>query len=152
MITTEHISKLVNEALGSETLFLVEVSVDRYNKIKVVLDSDETVSIADCISVNRSIEQNLDRDDEDFSLEVTSAGLGQPLKLIRQYNKHIGKELEITSCDGIKFLGELKNVNDEFLELLQEKKKLKKQVSTDNRILHKLALKNIKLAKAIITV
>ena len=153
MITAEHIENLVNDALNKEDLFLVEVSVESNRKIKVVLDSDKTVSIADCISVNRVIEQNLDRDEEDFSLEVTSAGWGQPLKLLRQYNKYIGKELEITIVNGTMLSGELKKVNSEFVELLEERKKSTKlKDSLGDSLLHRLPIDNIKQARAIVTI
>lgn len=153
MITDKYIEELVLEALSSDALFIVEVSVDSSNRINVVLDSDKTVAIKDCIVVSRAIESQLDREVEDFSLEVTSAGLGQPLKMLRQYSKHIGKDLEITVGNGVKVLGELTNVNGEFVELLERNKKLKgRKAKEDNSLIHKLALNNIKQAKAIVTI
>ncbi|PCH87043.1 MAG: ribosome assembly cofactor RimP [Flavobacteriales bacterium] len=150
MITSKNIRDVVEETLNNDDLYIVEVTVDLNNRIKVILDSDKTVSITDCISVNRAIEQHFDRDEEDFSLEVTSAGLGQPLVLLRQYNKLIGKKLEITVDNGLKLSGELKRVNGEYVELLEEAKKRKAE--TNEPLLHKLTLGNIKQAKAIITI
>jgi len=150
MITSKNIRDVVEETLNNDDLYIVEVTVDLNNRIKVILDSDKTVSITDCISVNRAIEQHFDRDEDDFSLEVTSAGLGQPLVLLRQYNKLIGKKLEITVDNGLKLSGELKKVNGEYVELLEESKKRK--AGTNEPLLHKLTLGNIKQAKAIITI
>jgi len=154
MITAKYINGLVEKTLNSEELFIVDVSVDPKNRIKVVLDSDKTVAIADCILVNRAIEEHLDRDEEDFSLEVTSAGLGQPLLMLRQYQKLVGKKLEVIIDNGVKLSGELKNVNGVFVELLEETKKSKKQpkLTESGPQLHKLLLENIKEAKAIITI
>ena len=153
MITDKYIEELVVDALSNDELFIVEVAVNSNNRINVILDSDNTVSIKDCITVSRAIEQQLDRDVEDFSLEVTSAGLGQPLKMLRQYSKYIGKELEITIDNGEKLSGELTKVNGEFVELLEQNKKLiKHKAKAGDRLLHKLALNNIKQAKAIITI
>jgi len=153
MITDNYITELVNAALSTDELFIVDISVDPGNKIKVVLDSDKTVSISDCISVSRAIEQELDRDTEDFSLEVTSAGLGQPLKLMRQYSKYIGKNLEVTDESGNKFSGELKNVNSDFIELLEVSKKSGKRKSgLNDLVLHKLQVANIIKAQAIVTI
>ncbi|MBL4752305.1 MAG: ribosome assembly cofactor RimP [Flavobacteriales bacterium] len=156
MITVRYINDLVKDAIEGDDLFIVDVSVDLNGKIRVVLDSDSTVAIADCISVNRAIEQHLDRDEEDFSLEVTSAGLGQPLTMLRQYHKYIGKALEVTVDSGTKLSGKLKTVNEEFIELLEEEKKSKKSKKTRNKLdtlqLHKLAINSIKKATAVVTI
>jgi ribosome maturation factor RimP len=126
--------------------------VEPKHKIKVVLDSDKTVAISDCIAINRAIEQKLDRDEQDFSLEVTSAGLGQPLKLLRQYSKYIGKELEVTIDSGVKLSGELRNVTTNFIELREKNKEKKSKGDVDNSLLLKLDMNNIKKAIAIITI
>ena len=152
MIAVDYIENLVNDALSTDDLFLVEVSVEPNHKIKVVLDSDKTVAISDCIAINRAIEQKLDRDVQDFSLEVTSAGLGQPLKLLRQYSKYIGKELEVTIDSGVKLSGELRNVTTNFIELRKKNKEKKPKGDVDNSLLLKLDMNNIKKAIAIITI
>ena len=152
MIAVDYIESLVNDALSTGDLFLVEVSVEPNHKIKVVLDSDKTVAISDCIAINRAIEQKLDRDVQDFSLEVTSAGLGQPLKLLRQYSKYIGKELEVTIDSGVKLSGELRNVNTNFIELREKNKEKKPKGDVDDSLLLKLDMNNIKKAIAIITI
>ncbi|MBL4656905.1 MAG: ribosome assembly cofactor RimP [Flavobacteriales bacterium] len=153
MINDKHIRELVVDALGRDDLFVVDISIDSTNRINVIIDSDKTVAIKDCIAVSRSIEGQLDRDIEDFSLEVASAGLGQPLKMLRQYNKYLGKNLEITVDTGVKLSGELTNVNGEYVELLELNQQLKgRKVKNDNRKVYKLAMNNIKQAKAIVTI
>ncbi len=74
-------------------LFLIELSVSDANKIMVILDGDQGVQLQDCIDISRAIEHNLDREEQDFSLEVASVGIGSPLKLVRQYVKNIGRTL-----------------------------------------------------------
>ena len=152
MITEDYIADLVKKAITSDNLFLVEVLVDKNNGIKVILDSDKTVAISDCISISKSVEKNLDRDEQDFSLEVTSAGVGQPLKLIRQYSKHIGKQLEVTIDSGLVLSGELKAVTNDCIKLEENATKKKREEHEGNALFHKFNMNNIKMAKAIITI
>ena len=92
---------LLNKALQENpSLFLVNLTIGADNGIKVVLDGDEGVSLQDCVDVSRAIEHNLDREEEDFSLEVTSAGATSPLTLPRQYNKNIGRKLQVRTTSG----------------------------------------------------
>ena len=92
---------LLNKALQENpSLFLVNLTIGADNSIKVVLDGDEGVSLQDCMDVSRAIEHNLDREEEDFSLEVTSAGATSPLTLPRQYNKNIGRKLQVRTTSG----------------------------------------------------
>jgi len=88
MITTEQIEKLVAEKLENKDVFLVDIRIRHGNRISVFLDSDTGVNIKTCAELSRYIEFNLDRESEDFELEVSSAGLDQPLKLLRQYVKN----------------------------------------------------------------
>ncbi len=92
---------LLNKALEENpSLFLVNLTIGADNSIKVVLDGDQGVSLQDCMDVSRAIEHNLDREEEDFSLEVTSAGATSPLTLPRQYNKNIGRKLQVRTTSG----------------------------------------------------
>jgi ribosome maturation factor RimP len=77
------------------SLFLIDFEITSNNQILVVIDGDNGVSVNDCIEVSRKIEHNLDRDEEDFSLEVTSAGVSTPLRLPRQFKKNIGRKLSV---------------------------------------------------------
>ncbi|TBW30140.1 ribosome assembly cofactor RimP [Gramella sp. KN1008] len=113
----EKVEKLVHTALEeNNSLFLISLGVNSANHIKVVIDGDEGVSVNDCIEVSRAVEHNLDRDEEDFSLEVTSAGVSEPLLLPRQYKKNIGRRLKVTTSDD-KFEGELVEVDENEIKL-----------------------------------
>lgn len=98
-------------------IFLVELKISADKSIKVTLDGDEEVNVKDCINISRAIEGALDRDEEDFSLEVASAGVGSPLKFPRQYRKNLGRKLEVVSKEGLKFEGELVKVEENNIEL-----------------------------------
>jgi len=100
-----------------ETLFLIDFSVSLDNKIRVVIDGDFGVTVEDCMKISRAIEHNLDREEEDFSLEVASVGAATPLSVPRQYTKNIGRKLEVTFVEGA-IEGTLTEVQEEgiFLE------------------------------------
>jgi len=91
-------------------LFLIELSVSADNKIRVIIDGDDGVTLRDCIDTSRQIEHNLDREEQDFSLEVTSAGATEPIVNIRQYNKNIGRTLEVITTGDEKFEGTLTDI------------------------------------------
>ncbi len=88
-------------------IYLVDLKISAGNDVVVILDGDESLSIQDCLDASRAIEFNLDREEVDFSLQVMSAGLSEPLKLPRQYKKNVGRELEVTTEDGEVIKGEL---------------------------------------------
>ncbi len=85
--------QLNNSLLERPSLFLIDISISDSYKIVVTLDGDNGVTLQDCIDVTRAIEGNLDREAQDYSLEVASVGVGSPLKLVRQYIKNIGRTL-----------------------------------------------------------
>lgn len=100
MIKADEIEKKVIEYLQGTDIFVVDIKVKAGNNITILLDRDSTgIKIEDCVAVTRHIESNYDRDTEDYNLVVSSAGIGQPLKLLRQYIKIIGKEVDITFTD-----------------------------------------------------
>lgn len=94
-------------------MFLVEVAVRPGNIIAVEIDSKEGISIDDCIALSKYIESKLDRDAEDFELEVGSAGISSPFKIPQQYEKNIGNEVEVLTKNGQKLTGILKACNEE---------------------------------------
>ncbi|GAB4154898.1 MAG: ribosome assembly cofactor RimP [Winogradskyella sp.] len=109
----ETVKNLLEKALEERPdLFLIDFEVLGDNTIRIVLDGDNGVLVEDCIFVSRAIEHNLDRDEQDFSLEVTSCGATSPLQFPRQYNKHIGRNLEVKTIEGDKLEGELVGAND----------------------------------------
>jgi len=116
MITKEKIQYLVEEVL-SEELFIVDITVGVGNSISVLVDSDTGISIGKCVDISRHIEHSLDRETEDFSLEVSSPGLSSPFKVLRQYLKNIGREVEVVTTGGEKHKGTLKSANSEGFEI-----------------------------------
>lgn len=125
MIDKVKISEIVEEFLTDEKLFLVDVKVSRDNRIEVFIDGDEGVKIQDCIDLSRNLESRFDREEEDFELSVLSWGLGEPLKLKRQYVKNIGQKVEAVCVSGECIEGELKEVgeNDLLIEVTKGKGK-----------------------------
>lgn len=110
---------------GRPDLFLVDLKISNSDDIVIIIDGDNGVSIQDCLDVSRAIEFNIDKDEVDFSLQVMSAGLSEPLVSRRQYKKNIGRELEITTIDSEKIKGILQNVEDGKISLLLKYRKPK---------------------------
>jgi len=113
MIDRNIVSGIVNEWLEDKEYFLVDVAISPDNKIVVEIDHAEGVWIDDCVELSRFIESKLDREQEDFELEVGSAGIGQPFKVLQQYLIHIGQEVEVLTKEGKKLEGVLKDANEE---------------------------------------
>ena len=122
MIDKNVVSGIVNEWLEDKEYFLVDVSVSPDDKIVVESDHAEGVWIDDCVELSRFIESKLDREEEDYELEVGSAGIGQPFKVLQQYLIHIGKEVEVLTREGKKLEGILKDANEENMTLTIQKK------------------------------
>ena len=112
MIEKIKILELVNTALEGTDKFLVNLKITPDNRIYIDIDGDNGVTIDDCIALSRAVESQLDRDDEDFALDVSSAGADQPLKLTRQFVKNIGREVEVVCFDGQKVDGELTEADE----------------------------------------
>jgi ribosome maturation factor RimP len=105
--------ELLNEVLEeNKSLFLIDLSISQDNKIKIIIDGDLGVTVEDCIQVSRAIENNLDREELDFSLEVMSAGVSEGLKIPRQFRKNIGRSVKVKTTEDSSFEGELTEVND----------------------------------------
>ena len=107
-------------------IFLVDLKISNDKSIKIILDGDKEVNVKDCIDISRSMEGALDRDQEDFSLEVASAGVGSPLKFPRQYHKNLGRKLEVISTEGLKFEGDLTHVKEDAIELQWKQRETKR--------------------------
>jgi ribosome maturation factor RimP len=149
MISKERITELVNEKTKGTHLFLVDLKVLPGNRIEVFIDGDQGLGISDCVDVSRHIEKNLNRDVEDFSLEVSSPGATAPLKLSRQYLKHVGRDLELKLSDGTLFTGTLVEVGTEelILETTTRENKPVGKGKTDVTRKHNIQLQNIKESK-----
>lgn len=130
MIDRTKVEKLVNDYIRGTDIFLVAVKVSRDNKITVSIDTETGVTLEQCVELNRFIEQNLDREEEDYELEVSSPGIGYPFVVKEQYLKNKGKLIEVLSKTGEKFRGVLKNVTDTGFEIeCSSKKKSKSGVN-----------------------
>jgi len=117
MIKASLIEEMISEKLQQDNMFIVELSVKPGNKITVEIDNVKGVPISYCIEISKLIEAGFDREQEDFELEVASAGIGQPFKVKGQYEKNIGREVEVLTSEGKKFKGRLKAVLDDAFEV-----------------------------------
>ncbi|MDR3119239.1 MAG: ribosome assembly cofactor RimP [Mediterranea sp.] len=122
MIEKSTIGKIVEEWLNEKNYFLVDISVSPENGIMVEIDHAEGVWIEDCVELSRYIESKLNREEEDYELEVGSAGIGQPFKVLQQYYNHLNEKIEILTHAGRKLTGTLKDVNEENFTVGVEKK------------------------------
>lgn len=112
MIDKNIISQLVEEKLASSDHYLVDVMIKPGNLIVIEIDNDEGVCIDDCAELSRYVESHLDREVEDYELEVGSAGITSPFKVLRQYIKNIGNEVEMLLKSGVKLSGVLKAADE----------------------------------------
>ena len=153
MIDKNVVEKLVNQWLEEKDYFLVDIEISRDNRIVVEIDHADGVWIEDCVQLSRFIEDNLNRDDEDYELEVGSAGLGQPFKVRQQFINFTGKEVEVLDAEGKKWKGLLKNVDgDEFTVTVKEKiKKEGAKRPTLEDVDHTFNMNNVKYTKYLIS-
>ncbi|MCK5066502.1 MAG: ribosome assembly cofactor RimP [Bacteroidales bacterium] len=139
MITSENIADLVRQYTGGSDIFLVEVVVKPGNAITVHVDRPDGISIDECVKISRYLNESLDRDVEDYSLEVSSPGLGGAFRVKQQYEKNLGRDIEVLYTDGIKVKGKLLTVSDKGIVL---------NVQGDDE---EIRFDEIKTAKAIIS-
>jgi len=144
MIEKIKILELVNTALEGSDKFLVNLKITPDNRIFIDIDGDNGVTIDDCIELSRAVENQLDRNEEDFELNVGSAGADMPLKLARQYRRHVGRDLEVVTFDGNKVEAELTAVDDNGITMLTHG--TKKTAPTEL----KFGFSDIKTAKVVI--
>tara|TARA_R110000765_G_scaffold110468_1_gene201927 strand:- start:849 stop:1310 length:462 start_codon:yes stop_codon:yes gene_type:complete len=113
----KQIKDLIDEALAlNESLYLVEVSISTNNKIQIVIDGDNGVPLSECIRISRTVDNSLDRETEDFSLEVSTPDIAHPLKLKRQYIKNINRILKVKTVDD-EIEGTLQEADDDKIVL-----------------------------------
>ena len=153
MIDKKVVKKLVDEWLEGKEYFLVDIQISTDAKIVVEIDHADGVWIEDCVELSKFIEERLSRDEEDYELEVGSAGLGQPFKVPQQYINFIGKEVEVLDQDRRKIRGILKSVEGEkFVVSVNEKvqvegKKRPMKMDVD----HEYDMNEVKYTKYIIS-
>jgi len=117
MIRKETINNLIESYLTDNSLFLVDIKISSENDIEVTIESTEVVDISNCVDISKIVESGLDREIEDYSLTVSSAGLDQPFKVFRQYQKFIGKEVEVVFKNGTKQTAILSGAQEDKIEL-----------------------------------
>lgn len=117
LISKEHILSLAQAHLKDGPVFVTGIKIGSDNHINLFIDGDAGITINDCVTLSRAIEGSLDRDKEDFSLDVSSHGAATPLVMPRQYPKHMGRNFEIKLTDGTKAEGELIACNNEEITL-----------------------------------
>ena len=153
MIDKNVVKQLVEEWLSGKEYFLVDVVVSSDDKITVEIDHADGVYINDCVELSKFIDDHLDREQEDYELEVGSAGLGQPFKVEQQYLNYIGEQVEVLGADGKKVKGVLKSVDGrDFVVSVNEKVKVegkKRPVAMD--VDHAYNMDNVKYTKYLIS-
>ena len=122
MIDKNKMTQVIEEALEGSPLFLVELKISRDNVVEVAIDSNEGVTIDDCVRVNDAVLAAFDRDEEDFELTVGSYSISDPFLVKRQYEKNLGNEVEVLAGDGKKLRGTLTEVADDTFTVTVEEK------------------------------
>lgn len=127
MLNKEYLHQLVSDFIAqNDSLFLVSLKLGVSNKIEILIDSENSVSVDDCVSLTRHIESHFDRDEIDYSLTVSSAGLSEPFKVFQQYKKNVGKNVNVYLKEGKKLLGKMLSAEENIGITLETKKKEKK--------------------------
>ena len=135
MISKDFIKEIIEKELTDDDQFIAELKIDSQNRISVFVDSLSGFSIDDCVKISRAIEGNLDREVEDFELQVSTPGLELPFRVPQQYFKNIDREIEVKCKDGKKYQGVLTNITDDsftitYTEMVKVEGKKKKQEVT----------------------
>ena len=121
MILKSTVNQIIESYLASTDYYLVDLKISNDNKMQIEIDSFDGVSIDFCVELSKHIESKLNRDEEDYELEVSSAGLTEPFKVLKQYEKNIGNEVEVLTSNGKKISGILAAANPESFSLEIEK-------------------------------
>ena len=152
MAFREKILELLEEGLKEKpSLFLVDLTITEAFKVIITLDGDNGVNLQDCIDISRAVDNNLDREEQDYALEVASAGVSTPLKLVRQYKKNIGRTLKVkTTTETIE--AKLENVTDENITLTWTAREPKKIGKGKETIEHKREIPYSEIKEAIVTI
>lgn len=150
MISKELITSLVEETIQNTDLFLVDVKVKANNVIEVYVDADSAVNIDQCVAISRFVESKMDRDVEDFELSVLSWGLSGALKMDRQLQKYVGKDVEVKNKELGKFQGKLASFDTEKVEIIPAPKKSSKKKNVEEPVNLLLDRKTTEIKPAII--
>ena len=152
MTFKEKVNTLLDEVLLEKpSVFLINLTITDAFKIIVTLDGDNGLELQDCIDVSRAIENNLDREEQDFSLEVASVGVGSPLKMVRQYKKNVGRTL-IVKLESETIEAELVEANDNFIILSWKAREPKKLGKGKETVQKRQEITYSEIKEAIVTV
>ena len=153
MITKERIQQLVDEFLiEGEGLFLVSLKIGSGNQIEVLIDSFQGIKMGDCVKLSRHIEGNLDREEEDFALQIASAGLSEPFKVFKQYEKNLGRKVDVKLKGGEKILGTMLTAEEGKGIVLETK--IREKIGKRKKVVvkqHELAFEQIDQTKIVIS-
>lgn len=152
MLQKETLTKLIENYLTENNMFLVEIAVSKDNDVEITIDSHKGVDIGNCTEISRIVEAGVNRDIEDFSLTVGSAGLSQPFKVLKQYLKFVGEQIELVLKSGEKIKVKLQSANEEGIDIEYEKsiKEEGKKKKTIVIVNDHIAYSSIKTAKPFI--
>lgn len=153
MISQKHVRGLVELKIADMPYFLVDVIVSASNAIRVEIDGDEGVNIADCVQISKHVEGSLDREDQDFELTVSSAGMDQPFKILRQYQRYLNRDVTVKTNSGSKLVGRLLSADENEVVIETSRKerlegKKKKELIIEN--IH-IPMNEIKETKVVIS-
>ena len=152
MTFKDKVDSLLSEGLQEKpSVFLIDLTITESFKIIVTLDGDNGVALQDCIDISRAIENNLDREEQDFSLEVASVGVGSPLKMVRQYKKNVGRTL-IVKLATETIEAELVEANDNFIILSWKAREPKKVGKGKETVQKRQEIPYSEIKEAIVTV
>ncbi|MBF6608664.1 MAG: ribosome assembly cofactor RimP [Flavobacterium sp.] len=152
MTFREKVSELLENGLQEKpSVFLIDLTITDAFKVIVTLDGDNGVTLQDCIDISRAIEHNLDREEQDFSLEVASAGVSSPLKHLRQYKKNVGRTL-IVKLESEKIEAKLTEATDDHIVLEWEAREPKKIGKGKETVQKKMEIRYEDIKEAIVTV
>jgi ribosome maturation factor RimP len=120
MISKALVEELVKQKIDGTDIYIIDIDISPSNKITIEIDKPDGILIADCLAVSRQVEGNLDREKEDFELMVSSPGIDQPFKILKQYQKYIGKKVITKTTEGKKYTGILEDANENEIKLSEE--------------------------------
>ncbi|WP_333693126.1 ribosome assembly cofactor RimP [Flavobacterium sp.] len=146
------VTELLQSALDQKpNLFLIDFTITESNKITIVLDGDNGVTLQDCMDVSRAIEHNIDRDEFDFGLDVASAGVSTPLKLVRQYKKNVGRNLKVNTASDV-YEAQLVNADDEKITLSWTAREPKKVGKGKETVQKEIEIPYSEIKQAVVTI
>ncbi len=153
MISKKIIEDIVKQKIDGTDIYIVDITISSSNKIIIEIDKPDGILISDCLAISRQVESNLDREKEDFELMVSSPGIDQPFKILKQYQKYIGKKIVTKTISGNKYSGVLEEANKDQIIISEEVKEKvpgkSKKISIKKE--HIIPFNDIKETKLVIT-